>query len=46
MSILTILLALLMGGTGSANMHLTSVAGGGPVGLPSPSEVYGGGPVT
>jgi hypothetical protein len=56
MSILTILLVLLLGGTGSSNVHLTSVSGsatpspsvvsgGGPVGSPSPSVVIGGGPV-
>jgi hypothetical protein len=43
MSILTILLALLLGGTGSANMHLTSVSGSA---TSSPAGVYGGGPVS
>ena len=45
MSILTILLALLLGGTGSANMQTTSVSDNGSVSS-SPSVVSGGGPTS
>jgi hypothetical protein len=43
MSIITILLALLLGGTGSANVHLTNVSGSTTT---SPAGVIGCGPVT
>ena len=43
MSILTILLALLLGGIGGSNVQLTSVTGNGPV-TASPFNVMGGGP--
>jgi hypothetical protein len=45
MSILTILLALLLGGTGSSNVQITSGSDNGPV-MPSPFIVSGGGPTS
>jgi hypothetical protein len=45
MSILTILLAVLLSGSGTLNMHPNSVIGGGPSGSPQPASISGGGPV-
>jgi hypothetical protein len=43
MSIITILLALLLGSMNSSDVHLTSVSGSA---TSSPAGVYGGGPVS
>jgi hypothetical protein len=45
MSILTILLAILLGGMGGTNVQISNISGNGPV-TSSPFNVMGGGPTS